>query len=125
MSQLNNTYVNRISGRRRRTSRLNNTHVNQARGRRGTSRLNNTRVNRVRNRGGTSRSNNTYVNQGRVSRIRSINSTIGRIAQIITPQITDNPIENGFFNGTSFHDNNSFESLILPAGCSVTSTLFG
>jgi hypothetical protein len=39
-----------------------------------------------------------------------------------TPQITNNPIENDFFNGTSFYDNNNFESLILPTGCSVSSS---
>jgi hypothetical protein len=70
--------------------------------------------------------NNINTNRNRVSQIRPINNscTIDRIARITTPQITNNPIENDFFNGTSFYDNNSFESLILPAGCSVTSSSF-
>jgi hypothetical protein len=85
-------------------------------GQRGTSRSTNT-VNNV---------NNININRNRVSLIRPINnfSTIDRIARITTPQITNNPIENDFFNGASFYDNNDFESLILPAGFSVTSLLF-
>uniref|UniRef100_U9TVT3 Uncharacterized protein n=1 Tax=Rhizophagus irregularis (strain DAOM 181602 / DAOM 197198 / MUCL 43194) TaxID=747089 RepID=U9TVT3_RHIID len=70
--------------------------------------------------------NNVNINRNRVAQIRPINNsnTIDRIVRITTPQITNNSIENDFFNGTSFHDNNSFESLILPAGCSATSSLF-
>ncbi|CAB4428430.1 unnamed protein product [Rhizophagus irregularis] len=70
--------------------------------------------------------NNVNINRNRVAQIRPINNsnTIDRIALINTPQITNNSIENDFFNGTSFYDNNSFESLILPAGCSTTSSLF-
>uniref|UniRef100_U9TBG3 Uncharacterized protein n=1 Tax=Rhizophagus irregularis (strain DAOM 181602 / DAOM 197198 / MUCL 43194) TaxID=747089 RepID=U9TBG3_RHIID len=70
--------------------------------------------------------NNVNINRNRVAQIRPINnsSTIDRIARINTPQITNNSIENDFFNGTNFYDNNSFESLILPAGCSATSSLF-
>lgn len=63
--------------------------------------------------------NNAYnINQYRVSRIFPINniSTISRISQITIPQITRNSFENDFFNGTSFHETNSLESLILPAG---------
>ncbi|PKC65322.1 hypothetical protein RhiirA1_461207 [Rhizophagus irregularis] len=68
--------------------------------------------------------NNVNINRNRVAQIRLINnsSTIDRIARINTPQITNNSTENDFFNGTSFYDNNSFESLILPAGCSTTSS---
>ncbi|CAB4428387.1 unnamed protein product [Rhizophagus irregularis] len=70
--------------------------------------------------------NNVNINRNRVAQIRPINNsnTIDRIVRITTPQITNNSIEYDFFNGTSFHDNNSFESLILPAGCSATSSLF-
>lgn len=48
------------------------------------------------------------------SRIYSINNadTIDRIARIIVPQITNNPFENDFFNGTRFQENNT---LILSA----------
>src|SRR5438128_1112981 len=54
--------------------------------------------------------------------------TINRIARI-TSQITNNSnnslesfdFENCFFNGTNFNNNNDFESLILPAGCSSSS----
>jgi hypothetical protein len=44
----------------------------------------------------------------------SINNadTIDRIARIIVPQITNNPFENDFFNGTRFQENNT---LILSA----------
>lgn len=51
-------------------------------------------------------------------------STIDQIAQLTTPQITNNPLENDFFNGVeNFCDNdNSLETLILPAGCLGSST---
>ena len=57
-----------------------------------------------------------------VSRIRLIDNsnTIDRIARITTPQITNNSFESSIFNGTSFDGNSgsdSFESLILSAGC--------
>ncbi|CAG8499695.1 20488_t:CDS:2 [Rhizophagus irregularis] len=72
----------------------------------------------------TNNVNNIDTNQNRVAQIRPINNstTIDRIARMTTPQITNNPIENDFFNGTSFYDNNNFESLILPTGCSVSSS---
>ncbi|GET63573.1 hypothetical protein GLOIN_2v1669548 [Rhizophagus irregularis DAOM 181602=DAOM 197198] len=66
---------------------------------------------------GTSRFIND-INRNSVSQIQLIinSNTIDRIARITTPQISNNPIENDFFNGTSFYDNNSFEHLILPSG---------
>ena len=42
--------------------------------------------------------------------------TIELIAQINTPQITKSEFENFFFNGTSFYDDKSFDSSILPLG---------
>ncbi|RIA99464.1 hypothetical protein C1645_811500 [Glomus cerebriforme] len=53
-------------------------------------------------------------------------STIDRIARITTRQITNNTLENDFFNGAgNFNDNNnSLESLILPAGCLGSSSSF-
>jgi len=71
---------------------------------------------------GTSYGNN--INQNRISQIRRLNNsnTIDRIVRITTPQITNDVIKNDFFNGTSFQDNNSFESLTLPAGCSISSS---
>lgn len=63
---------------------------------------------------------NQNQNHNRNSQI--INSiTIDRIARITTPQITDNLFANDLFNGTNFHNDNSLESLILPAGSSVPS----
>ncbi|GBB93897.1 hypothetical protein RclHR1_02250007 [Rhizophagus clarus] len=41
---------------------------------------------------------------------------INRISRINTSQITNTSYEKFFFNGTSFHDDKSFESLILPMG---------
>ncbi|GBB86875.1 hypothetical protein RclHR1_01330029 [Rhizophagus clarus] len=50
---------------------------------------------------------------------QQVNSeTIKIVTQLIIPQITNNPQENTFFNGTEFHDKNDIESLILPAGWS-------
>ncbi|CAB4440409.1 unnamed protein product [Rhizophagus irregularis] len=43
-------------------------------------------------------------------------NTIELIARINTPQITNSEFENLFFNGTSFHDDKSLESSILPLG---------
>jgi hypothetical protein len=64
--------------------------------------------------------NNINQNRSsRSSRVRSIDntSTLERITLINNIQITNNPLENNFFNGTNFDDNNNtFESLILPAG---------
>ncbi|GBC08573.1 hypothetical protein RclHR1_08230004 [Rhizophagus clarus] len=72
---------------------------------------------------GTSRfvCQNQIQNQNRNSQIINSNTT-DQIAQINTPQITNNLFVNDFFNGTKFHDDNSFESLILPAGSSTTSS---
>ncbi|CAB4428437.1 unnamed protein product [Rhizophagus irregularis] len=58
------------------------------------------------------------VTQNRVSRIRlkSNAHTIDRIARITTRQISNNPLENNFYNGTNFDENKSFEYLILPIG---------
>jgi hypothetical protein len=59
------------------------------------------------------------INRNRIARIRLINNTntLDRISRIVVPQITDNPFEQTFFNGTNFNnDINSFESLILPVG---------
>ena len=65
--------------------------------------------------------NANNINQNRILRTRSTNinnsRTIDRIARIALTQNTSNSFENDFFNGTRFHDDNSFESLILPAGC--------
>jgi hypothetical protein len=68
----------------------------------------------------TSRFVNQNRDQNRISQISNSN-TIDRIARITTPQITDNILVNDFFNGTKFHNDNSFESLILPAGSSAPS----
>ena len=49
-----------------------------------------------------------------------IDDTLGRISQINVQQVTNNPLFDNFYNGTSnFSDNNNddIESLILPAGC--------
>ncbi|CAB4396539.1 hypothetical protein RhiirA5_418567 [Rhizophagus irregularis] len=43
-------------------------------------------------------------------------NTIELIARINMPQITNSEFENLFFNGTSFHDDKSLESSILPLG---------
>jgi hypothetical protein len=47
---------------------------------------------------------------------------INQISQI-PPQTTNNPSEEIFFNGTDFTmlSNNSTDSLLMPAGCSVVS----
>ncbi|CAG8736719.1 uncharacterized protein OCT59_002650 [Rhizophagus irregularis] len=50
-----------------------------------------------------------------VNKTRNSN-TIELIARINTPQITNSEFENLFFNGTSFHDDKSLESSILPLG---------
>lgn len=57
-------------------------------------------------------------NASNISNVRLIDNsdTIDRIAQLTTPQITNNSFGNNLFNGTSFNDDNSFVSLILPAG---------
>ncbi|PKY53213.1 hypothetical protein RhiirA4_471298 [Rhizophagus irregularis] len=62
--------------------------------------------------------NANNINQNRASRVRWIDntSTLVNIIQINNTQITNNTFENDFFNGTRFDDNNTFESLILPAG---------
>lgn len=70
----------------------------------------------------TKRFNANNINRNRIPRIRNTN-TLDRIARIIVPQITHNPFEQTFFNGTNFNDTNNFESLILPAGC-LPSSLF-
>jgi hypothetical protein len=60
------------------------------------------------------------INQNRVSQIRLTNTnTIDQIVRLTVPQITSDPFENNFFNGVKDFDdgNNSFESLVLPAGC--------
>ena len=49
---------------------------------------------------------------------------IKRVIQLVTPQITNNPYEDKFFNGTEFHNKNDTESLILPAGCSGSTSTF-
>jgi len=58
------------------------------------------------------------TNQNHIYSINNHSNTINRIVRIITPQITVSSFENSFFNGTSFNDNNSYASLILPAGFS-------
>jgi hypothetical protein len=58
------------------------------------------------------------ANNIRVSRINNTD-IINRILQM-TPQVTNNPFEDNFFNGVNFDDTNNMESLIYPAG-SVTS----
>ena len=62
-----------------------------------------------------------FINARNSRLINNVN-TIVRIAQITTPQITNNPLEYSFFNGTIFDNNNDFESLILPAGCLPSSS---
>ncbi|RIA95196.1 hypothetical protein C1645_817041 [Glomus cerebriforme] len=71
--------------------------------------------------------NTNNINQNHVSvvlQIRFLNNsnTINLISRITTHQISDNSLENDFFNGTNFDNNNNFESLILPAGSSPTSS---
>jgi hypothetical protein len=64
---------------------------------------------------------NNNKNQNRVNNA----NTIDRIVRIITPQVTKNRFENDFFNGTKFTaDNDTLESLILPAGFLGSSSLF-
>src|SRR5581483_7443375 len=62
---------------------------------------------------------NRFINiANNLNRINN-NDTLNQIARLTTPQVTNDPFENDFFNGTSFHDsNNSLDYLILPAGCS-------
>lgn len=52
------------------------------------------------------------------NRINSIDNTdtLNRISQITYQQFTNNYLEQSFYNGTNFNDNNSFESSILPSG---------
>jgi hypothetical protein len=54
--------------------------------------------------------------------------TLQQISRLPTPQATNNSVENDFFNGTNFDDNNknnsNVESLLLPAGWFVSSPLF-
>ncbi|CAI2169368.1 10224_t:CDS:1 [Funneliformis geosporum] len=45
------------------------------------------------------------------------------MTSINTPQVTNQPFGNYMFNGINFHDDNSFESLMLPAGHYSTSFL--
>jgi hypothetical protein len=62
------------------------------------------------------------TNHSRNSRnSRLINSHVNTIIQIPTPQICNNPFEESLFNGSSFSSNDSFETLILPAGNSTFS----
>jgi hypothetical protein len=63
------------------------------------------------------------ISQYHNSRIFPINNIniISRISQMPIPQITNNPFENDFFNGTNFQETNGLESLILPAGCGSSS----
>ena len=71
--------------------------------------------------------NANNINRDReINRLRFINNSeiIDQIARINLPQVTSNPLENNFFNGTRFQDNNSFESLILPAGLYTSSFSF-
>jgi len=69
--------------------------------------------------------NRNNLNQNRVSRIRINNAnTLDQIARISIPQITNNPLEQNFFNGVNFDDNNDLEYLILPAGCFSGSSSF-
>jgi hypothetical protein len=68
----------------------------------------------------TSTQRNQFINlANNANHIRFANylSTIDRIARLTTPQITNDPLENDFFNGVENFCDNSFESLILPAGC--------
>ncbi|RGB25824.1 hypothetical protein C1646_771238 [Rhizophagus diaphanus] len=62
--------------------------------------------------------NANNINGNRMLRINSIDNTdtLNRIAQITYQQITNNYLEQSFYNGTNFNDNNSFESSILPSG---------
>lgn len=65
--------------------------------------------------------NSTSVNNANNknnARLIDNSDTINRIARLTTPQITNNSFGNNLFNGTSFNDDNSFASLILPAGIS-------
>lgn len=57
--------------------------------------------------------NNKNQTRRRICLINN-SATIDRIVRITTPQITSNPLENDFFNGASFHCDDSLESLILP-----------
>ena len=59
---------------------------------------------------------------GVINNSSSINnaSSINQMLQIDKTQVTTNPEESSFYNGTNFFDNNSFESSFLPAGFSGT-----
>jgi hypothetical protein len=88
------SYINRLRNYNRRTRR--------------TSRL----INMANN------ANNINRNINHISRIRVLNNvdTLYRIVRINTPQITNNSLQDSFFNGTTFNNSDNFESLILPSG---------
>ncbi|CAG8569614.1 9482_t:CDS:2 [Funneliformis caledonium] len=66
-----------------------------------------------------------YMNQNRVSRVRSNNpSTLDLIAKITLPQVSNNPFEQNFFNGTTNFDDNNPEHSILHVGSFGISTSF-
>ncbi|GBB91072.1 hypothetical protein RclHR1_01820001 [Rhizophagus clarus] len=69
----------------------------------------------------TSVQRNQFINLAtNANHLRFVNnlSTIDQIARLTTRQITNDPLENDFFNGVENFYDNSLESLILPAGCS-------
>ncbi|CAB4390965.1 hypothetical protein RhiirA5_497431 [Rhizophagus irregularis] len=77
----------------------------------------------------TSTQRNRFINlANNANNIRFTNnlSTIDQIARLATPQITDNPLDDDFFNGAGnfCNNNNSLDSLILPAGCLGSSSSF-
>jgi hypothetical protein len=79
---------------------------------------NNTSANNANNTPANNANNTSANNANNRNNVRFIDNsdTIGRIARLTTSQITNNLFENNLLNGTSFNDDNSFVSLILPAG---------
>ena len=66
----------------------------------------------------TNNVNGSNTNQNPISRLLINNSNMmERITRIPSLQITSNLLEEDFFNGAKFNNNNDFESLILPSGC--------
>jgi len=78
----------------------------------------------------TSDQRNQFINlANNANNIRFTNhlSTVDQIARLTTPQITNNPLEDDFFNGmVNLNDDisSSLESRILPAGCLGSSSSF-
>ena len=68
----------------------------------------------------TSQQNRLANNNANDVNRRVNNDNYKRMTQL-TPQTTNDPQKDAFFNGTQFCDANDFESLVLPAGSGSTS----